>query len=336
MCVKEFRLKNSDFLAKELKEGEEVEIDTPMGKIRGKVASREYSALLGTHNVYAIDADRGVRTYVKMQVLGESVADERRDAVSSAALAGSEVWGKLGHLRGESGPILVRLSLQRSVGPAENAKKYLRVAALARVLPGVLKYRDLIVTDLGPENEGKHPFDIYITSIRRLKTDEQITKLKTVERMIEHFGQNGITALREVHEKIGNLKYAERLRAVEEKMARREGLGPGDYKAVTAAFIRALHEYPKLDEFWQEWAKDRLDELRELRRMGVKGKTVSNVERYIRSIRRMDDWRQRAWHATIINKNMAKLWLYAMKRRGIVRSPPGGDARRRAGPSRRP
>ncbi len=334
--MKEFRLKKSEFLAKGLKEGEEVEVATPVGKIKGTVASREYSSLLGTHNVYAIDVGRGIRTYAKMQVLGESVADERRDAVSSAALAGSEVWGKLGHLMGESGLILVRLSLQRGVDPAENAKKYLRAAALARVLPEVLKYGDLIVTDLGPENVGEHPFDIYITSTRRLKTDEQITKLKTVERMIEHFGQKGITALRDIHEKAGNRKYVERLRAVEEKMARREGLGPGDYKAVTAAFVRALHEYPKLDEFWLEWKQDRLDELRELRRMCVKGKTVKNVERYLRSIQRINDWRQRAWHAIIINKNMAKLWLYAVKRKGILRSPLGGDAQRRAGPSRRP
>ncbi len=334
--MKRFSPKKSEFLAKDLREGEHVEITTPVGKIRGRVVSREYSALLGMYNTYAVDAEKKVRAYVKMQVLGETTVDKRKEAVSAAALAGSEIWGMLDQLTTESGPVLVRLSLQRSITRPNNAKKYLRAAALARILPEALKYHNLIVTDLGPENVGEHPFDIYIIPAGMRNTDRLITRLKSTAQMVEKYGAEGIRALAEIHEDLGNERYAKRLKEIEEKIKRNEGLGPADYKTITSAFTRALQDYPKTEEFWREWTKDRLEEINYLHRMGIRGRTLQNTERYVKSIARVPDWKTRAIHAAVINKNMAKLWLYAMKRKGAIRPLHGGAAPRRAEPSRRP
>ncbi len=334
--MKRFSLKKSEFLAKDLREGEHVEVTTPVGKMRGRVASREYSALLDTYNTYAVGVGGKVRAYVKMQVLGETTQDEQKEAVSTAALAGSEIWGKLDQLTTGSGPVLVRLSLQRSITQPNSTKKYLRAAALARILPEALKYNNLIVTDLGPENVGEHPFDIYIIPLGMHNTDRLITRLKSTTQIVKKYGAEGVRALAEIHEDLGNERCANRLKEIEEKIKRNEGLDPGDYKTITSAFTRALHDYPKTEGFWREWIKDRLEEISYLHRLGVRGKTLQNTERYVKSIARIPYWKTRAIHAAVINKNMAKLWLYAMKRKGVIRPLPGGGAPRRAEPSRRP
>ena len=340
--MKRFRAETSEFLdpEKELQVGEAIELrwKSRNGEYaaKGRVTKRRLSMLIGKHNAYELNVGNGEKIHVKMQILGGVPATEKNDAVALAALSGAEIYGYNDTLKGEAGPLLVRISVQRHLQEAKNPKQYLRAAAIARNVPRVLKTNH-IVSDLGPENIGTHTYDIYITPRRLHDIDDQIMRMKSIQHFLERYGAKGLQALAEIHETLGNRKYAERLQQAAERYEKEQYLDVGDYKVLIQAFKSALRDYPKTDEFWHELHKDIIVELSGIKRRGVRGKTVQNVENYAKRtlLRKGVDWKSKIFHATIINKNLTKLWLYAMKRKGIIRFQNEGAPQRRAGPSRR-
>jgi len=338
--VKRFRVRTTEFLEEELRKGERVRVEWGRQTKRvaeGIVRRREFSYLIGKHNAYEIELKNGEKIYAKMQVLGEIKNTRDASTLALAALSGAEIYGYNDTLRRETGPLLVRISVQRPIIEAKDPKQYLRSAAIARNVPRVLNTGH-IVSDLGPDNVRTHTYDIYITPQKLQDIDDQITRMKGTQHFLEQYGAEGLRALAEIHETLGNRKYAKILKEVAEKYDCGEELVAKDEKSLTGAFKSALRDYPKTDEFWEELTRDVLEEVQRLRGKGARGKSVENVERYAKRVltRRGVDWREKILHTTIINKNLAKLWLYAMKRRGIIKSQNEEAPPRRAGPSRRP
>ena len=338
---KRIRLSVPEFLAlgKEVA-GTAVKIVGKYNIAKGRITKAEKSTMIES-DVSTLELDDG-RMYAKVGYLGDVYEGKKNklerilrdaDAIAALATAGTELEGRMTYLRREDGTgMLVRQSLQRGTPPVNDPKRFLRLAALARLAPqAVGKGDEYRIADTRPSNIGRYgAYDIYIGRKRREKQLQQIHTHIDTEEYVERFGDAGIRALVEVLREVDEQKYG--------NIQRLESKGTmGNRKIVAKALATALREYPKTEKFWKELAADLRELLAEARKYYPSTKTLENVERQISYLeRRKDPHHVKAWYASEIMKNLLSMWKMRAKRKGMVKSLREEPLQRRAGPSRRP
>jgi len=180
---KKMRLEAVEFLTAKKEDilGKQLEVDGEAHRITGKATRAEGSAMFEAEIATIRLEKENTGAYAKLGYLGD-VYETRAgplgrilgdaDAIALLATAGNEIEGRTTYLHRKDGTrMLARLSMQRETKATKDPKRFLRLAALARLAPGAIgKGDEYIIVDTRPENVGKHgAFDLYIGRNRRAR-----------------------------------------------------------------------------------------------------------------------------------------------------------------------